>query len=297
MRIINKTALAEILGVKISKFVVESPDVAQKAKPGQFIVLMVCEEGERIPLTVVDCDASQGTITLIVQELGFSTKLIGDLNAGDRLYALTGPLGHATDIQNYGTVILVGGGVGIAEIYPVARALKEMGNRVLTILGGRTKDLVILEEEMRRVSTEVHVATDDGSHGRKGFTTDVLKELLAKEKCDLVYAVGPIPMMKKVSQVTQTSHVKTLVSLNALMVDATGMCGGCRVTLAGVPKFSCVDGPEFDAHEVDWSELEKRNRVYVDKEKHICNLYRSHAGCVPGQNAREQVLTPHPNKP
>ena len=194
------------------------------------------------------------------------------MNSGDSLYALVGPLGHATEIKNYGKVILVGGGVGIAEIYPVAKALKKEGNHVVTILGARTKELLILEEGLKGVSDEIYVTTDDGSYGRKGFTTDILGELLSKEKYDFVYAVGPTPMMKMVSSITQGFDVKTIVSLNALMVDATGMCGCCRVTVLGEVKFSCVDGPEFEAHGVDWEELEKRNRIYTEKEKHICNL-------------------------
>lgn len=289
MKIINKEILAETQDAKITKLEVLAPDIVLKAKPGQFVVLMVSEEGERIPLTVVDKDKDKprsslksnialkegrgkGTITLVFQEVGLTTKLLGRLDVDDSLYALVGPLGHATEIKNYGKVILIGGGVGIAEIYPVARALKEAGNQITTILGARTQELLILEKELKGVSDAFYVTTDDGSYGRKGFTTDVLAELLIKNKYDLVYAVGPIPMMKKVSLVTQDFNVKTIVSLNALMVDATGMCGCCRVHIAGETKFSCVDGPEFDAHSVDWEELEKRNRIYIDKEKHICNL-------------------------
>jgi len=211
-------------------------------------------------------------VTLIFQEAGFTTKLLGRMNVGDSLYALVGPLGHATDIRLYGKVILVGGGVGIAEIYPVALALKKSGNFVVTVLGARTKSLLILEDELKNTSDELYVATDDGSYQRKGFTTDILKELLAGNKFDLVYSVGPIPMMQRVSAVTKDFKVETIVSLNALMVDATGMCGCCRVTVAGKTKFSCIDGPEFNALDVDWDELTKRNRVYSDKEKHICSL-------------------------
>jgi ferredoxin--NADP+ reductase len=231
---------------------------------------MVKEEGERIPLTIVDKDTD--SVTLIFQESGFTTRLLGRFRAGDSLYAIVGPLGHATDIKNYGKVILIGGGVGIAEIYPVARALKEAGNRVITVLGARSRELLILENELKSVSDEVLVVTDDGSYGRKGFTTDMLQELLGKDKFGLVYAVGPIPMMRRVSEVSMNFKTRTVVSLNALMVDATGMCGCCRVTVAGKTRFSCVDGPEFDAHQVDWDELEKRSRIYEDKEKHICKL-------------------------
>lgn len=272
MRIISKKILADIQGTKITSIKIEAPSIAKKAKPGQFVVLMVTEQGERIPLTVVDADINSGVITLIFQEAGFTTKILGKLKEGDSLFALAGPLGHPTEIKKYGKVVLVGGGVGIAEIYPVAKALKLAGNNVITILGARTKDLLILENELKNASSQIYIATDDGSYGRKAFTTDILKEELGKGGVDLVYAVGPIPMMKRVSQVTAGFNVKTLVSLNALMVDATGMCGCCRVTVLGQTKFSCVDGPEFDAHGVDWAELEKRNKIYLDKEKHICNL-------------------------
>jgi ferredoxin--NADP+ reductase len=272
MEIIKKETLSENLDAKITKLEVSSPDIARKARPGQFVVLMAAEEGERVPLTIVDADKNKGTITLIFQEVGLTTKLLGRLNSRDSLYALVGPLGHPTEIKKYGRVILVGGGVGIAEIYPVAKALKQEGNRVVTILGARTKELLILEEGLKSVSDELYVTTDDGSYARKGFTTDILGEMLSKEKYDLVYAVGPLPMMKKVSSLTKGFNVKTVVSLNALMVDATGMCGCCRVTVRGEVKFSCVDGPEFEAQGVDWEELEKRNRIYTEKEKHICKL-------------------------
>jgi len=276
MKIIHKEILSEVQNIKVTRIDVLAPDIASKARPGQFVVLMVCAEGERIPLTVVDKDQGKGSITLIFQEVGLTTKLLGKLSAGDNLYALVGPLGHPTQIQDYGKAILVGGGVGIAEIYPVAKALKEKGNHLTVILGARTKDLLILEKELRALADEFFVTTDDGSYGRKGFVTDVLKELLTHDSGlkthDLIYAVGPIPMMKKVALVSKDYHVKTIVSLNALMVDATGMCGCCRVTVGGQTKFSCIDGPEFDAQEVDWEELEKRNRIYADKEKHICNL-------------------------
>ncbi|MBM3245048.1 MAG: sulfide/dihydroorotate dehydrogenase-like FAD/NAD-binding protein [Candidatus Omnitrophica bacterium] len=274
MKILAKEVLTENSGVKVTKLEILAGLVAKKARPGQFVVLMVSEKGERIPLTVVDTDINKGSITVIVQEAGFTTKLLGKLKAGDSLYALTGPLGHATEIKNYGKVILIGGGVGIAEIYPVAKALKEAGNYVEVILGARTKGLLILEQEMRSVSDKLHILTDDGSYGEKGFTTTALENLLKAGKYDLVYAVGPIPMMKRVAMVTKNFSVKTIVSLNALMVDATGMCGGCRVNVGGKAKFSCVDGPEFDAELVDWEGLEKRNRVYIEQEKHICNLYK-----------------------
>jgi len=275
MKILNKETIAETPDTKVTKLEIESPLLASKAQPGQFIVVMVKEEGERIPLTVFDRDLDKGTISLIVQEIGFSTKLLCSLDVGDSLYGLVGPLGHATEIANYGKVILVAGGVGIAEIHLLARALKDAGNHVISILGARTKDLLILEDELKAASSEIYTTTDDGTSGRKGFTTDVLKELLEKEKHELVYAVGPIPMMRLVSEVTKGFDTKTMVSLNALMVDATGMCGGCRVTVGDEAKFSCVDGPEFDGHLVDWDELTKRTKTYIHNEGHICKMGQS----------------------
>jgi ferredoxin--NADP+ reductase len=274
MKIIKKETLNDVGGVKISRIEILSPEIAKEAKPGQFVALMVIEKGERIPLTVVEANPKDGSITLIFQEVGLTTKLLGKLNPGDSLYALVGPLGHATEIKNYGKVIIVGGGVGIAEIYPVAKAFKKATNHVTTILGARTKEILILEKELKATSDEFYITTDDGTYGRKGFVTDVLKELITKNKdYGLIYAVGPIPMMKRVSEVSSGSGIKTIVSLNAIMVDATGMCGCCRVSVGGVTKFSCVDGPEFEAQLVDWGELEKRNRIYLEKEKHICKLH------------------------
>jgi ferredoxin--NADP+ reductase len=272
MKILNKKTINDVGGVKITQLDIESPDIAKKALPGQFVMLMVSEKGERIPLTLVDTDKIKGIVSLIFQEAGFTTQSLGRLNPGDSLYSLVGPLGHPTEVKKFGKIILVGGGVGTAEILPVARALKEAGNNVTTILGSRNKDLLILETELKNVSDQIYVMTDDGSYGRKGFTTDMLKELLNNEKYDLIYSVGPIPMMKRVAMVSSEYKVKTLVSLNALMVDATGMCGCCRVTVNGEVKFSCVDGPDFDGQGVNWEELEKRNKVYSVQEKHICNL-------------------------
>lgn len=286
-KIIEKAILSDIPSGRIIQIKVSAAGIAHKTRAGQFIVLMVCEEGERIPLTVVDRDEANNVIILIFQEAGFTTKLLGRLNSGDSLYALAGPLGHPTEVKNYGKVILVGGGVGIAEIYPVAKALSEAGNYITTIIGSRTKDLLILKEELKDLSDDFHVTTDDGSSGKKGFVTDILEELLryklsiyVKASEDkqatgyrLVYAVGPIPMMRRVAETTKPFGVQTVVSLNPLMVDATGMCGCCRVSVGGETRFSCVDGPEFNAHLVNWEELEKRNKIYQEKEKHICKLY------------------------
>lgn len=277
MKILNKQVIAEASDTRITRLDIHAPLIASKVRPGQFIVIMVKEEGERIPLTVVDKNRDSGTITLIVQEIGFSTKLLAGMNPGDSIYAIAGPMGHATELKDYGDVILIGGGVGIAELFPLAKGMKEAGNDVTTILGARTKELLILENELRSVSDAFHITTDDGTYGQKGFVTDILKKLLTQyasrdTQYDLVYAVGPIPMMKLVSGITKEFNVKTIVSLNALMVDATGMCGGCRVKIGNEVKFSCVDGPEFDAHLVDWEELVKRTKTYTDKEKHICRL-------------------------
>jgi ferredoxin/flavodoxin---NADP+ reductase len=283
MKILSKKTIAENQATKITELKIYAPLIADKILPGQFIVVMVKEEGERIPLTVVDKDIETGSITLIVQEIGFSTKLLCALDPGDSVYAIAGPMGHATPIKQYGHIILVGGGVGIAELYPIAKSLKQEGNHITTILGAKTKAFLILADKLKSVSDDFYITTDDGTCGRKGFVTDVLKELLTvnRKPClagrqaqttNLIYAVGPIPMMKLVSYITKEFNIKTLVSLNALMVDATGMCGGCRVKIANQVKFSCVDGPEFDAHLVDWDELLKRTKTYTHKENHICRL-------------------------
>ncbi|MDI6759004.1 MAG: sulfide/dihydroorotate dehydrogenase-like FAD/NAD-binding protein [Candidatus Omnitrophota bacterium] len=276
MQIIKKEILVQAPDVIIKRIEVLSPLIAKAAQPGQFVVVMVSELGERIPLTIVDRDIKNGAITLIFQEVGLTTKLLGKMNAGNSLYALAGPLGHATEIKNYGKLILVGGGVGIAEIYPAAKAFKEAGNHITAILGARNKDLLILEQELKASSNELHITTDDGSYGRKGFVTDILENLLTYSSqltaYSLIYAVGPIPMMKEVSRVANNFKIKTIVSLNPLMVDGTGMCGCCRVTVSNKTKFSCVDGPEFDGAQVDWDELTQRNMAYLDKERHICSI-------------------------
>jgi len=268
-KIIDKEELAK----DITKIIVEAPEIAQKAKAGQFVVVIVDERGERIPLTLADWDKDKGNIVLIFQEVGFTTKKLGAFNAGDNLQHILGPLGHATEAKNIGTIICIGGGIGIAEVYPVSRAFKEAGNRVLVIIGARTKELLILEKQMRGLCDELFVTTDDGSYSRKGFVTDVLKELFeVVEKSthtkypDLVYAVGPVPMMKAVSQVTKNYGIKTTVSLNPIMVDATGMCGSCRLSVGGKTVFCCVDGPDFDACQVDFDELQKRLSLFNIQE-------------------------------
>jgi len=272
MKIISKEVIVDYVGVRIVRLSIIAPEISQKALAGQFVVVMTTEIGERIPLTIVQTDPQGRIITLIFQEVGLTTKALGALNVGDNLYALLGPLGKPTQIKNYGKVILIGGGVGIAEIYPVAKSLKLAENNITIIIGARNKELLILENELKNIADKVFVVTDDGSAGVQGFTTLVLEDLLRQDKYDLVYAVGPIPMMSKVSAISRLYNTKAIVSLNALMVDATGMCGCCRVTVAGEVKFSCVDGPEFEAEKIDWEELSKRNTMYLDKEKHICKI-------------------------
>ncbi len=263
-RIIQK----DVLAPTISKYVIDAPFIARKRKAGNFVMIRIQEGGERIPLTIADSDTERGTITLIVQAIGKTTKELNTKQAGDAILDVVGPLGNPTPIENHGTVACVGGGVGTAELYPIARALRDAGNTVHTIIGGRSRELVILEHEMQGCSNNVYVTTDDGSYGRKGLVTDQLKDLLdGPHGIKAVYAIGPLPMMKAVSHLTRPYGVHTFVSLNTIMVDGTGMCGGCRVTVNGQMKFACVDGPEFDGHAVDFDELMMRNRTYVDLEK------------------------------
>jgi len=268
----------QVLAPTVSRFVIKAPFIARKRKAGNFVIIRVEETGERIPLTIVDGNPNEGTITLIVQAVGKTTKLLCTKKAGDVLTDVVGPLGNPTPIENHGAVACVGGGVGTAELFPIARALKAEGNKVHSIIGARSKDLVILENEMIDCSNSIAVTTDDGTYGRKGFVTDALKDLLdGPLGIRAVYAIGPLPMMKAVSNLTKKYGIKTYVSLNTIMVDGTGMCGGCRVTIGGQMKFACVDGPEFDAHKVDFDELMMRNRTYIDLEKisddrHQCKL-------------------------
>ncbi len=260
--ITNAEKLAE--GIKLVE--VKAPSVAKNAMAGQFVVLRINEKGERFPLTIYDFDKKKGTVSIVFLEVGKSTKLLGSMKKGDKIADFVGPLGHPFKVGKYGTVVCVGGGVGVPATYPIARALKEAGNNVISIIGARCRDLLILEDEMRGVCQELCMTTDDGSYCRKGFVTDVLKELIEKQKIDLVVAVGPIPMMKAVSDVTR-GKVKTIVSLNPIMVDGTGMCGACRVVVGGKVRFACVDGPDFDAHEVDFGDLVHRNKTYLAEEK------------------------------
>ncbi len=249
-------------------FVLNAPDIAKKAKPGQFVIIIIDEKGERIPLTIADYDGKKGTITIIVQEVGKSTMQMGTMPKGEGFLDVVGPLGVPTHIEKYGTVVCVGGGVGIACIYPAARGMKEAGNKVISILGARSKDLIFWEDKIKKVSDELFITTDDGSCGRKGFVSDQLKEIIdSKEKVNLVMAIGPVIMMKVVSETTRPHNIKTVVSLNSIMVDGTGMCGSCRVEVDGKTKFACVDGPDFNAHQVNYDLLIDRQKVYLKEEK------------------------------
>jgi ferredoxin/flavodoxin---NADP+ reductase len=270
-RILKKDVLAPVT----KSFVIEAPDVARKAQAGQFVILRVCDEGERIPLTIADFDREAGTITIVVQEVGKTSAHLGSMEAGDVLCSFTGPLGTPTEIEKLGTVVVVGGGLGIAPIYPICRELRKAGNHVIGIIGARNKDLLFWEEEMRGVTDELIVCTDDGSYARKALVTVPLKELLDSEReIAAVWAIGPAIMMKFVCLTTQPYDVHTIVSLNSIMVDGTGMCGACRVSVGGRTRFACVDGPEFDGHQVDWELLLSRQRIYQDLEQVAMQHYQ-----------------------
>lgn len=267
----------ELAGGTIILNEIDAPQIAKKAQPGQFVILQVNETGERIPLTMADTDPEKGTITIIYMVVGKSTALFRDLQVGDAYYALIGPLGKATHIEKVGKVVCVGGGTGIAVLHPITRALHDIGNHVTTILGSRTENLLILEDQMAAASDDLKICTDDGTRGHKGFVTEVLKEVLEAGDVDLVVAIGPVPMMKFCCEITKQYNVHTLVSLNPIMIDGTGMCGGCRVSVGGETKFACVDGPEFDGHKVDFDVLTKRLMAYAAEEKesyedHKCKL-------------------------
>jgi ferredoxin--NADP+ reductase len=274
----HKIFSATFIAPNIKRFTIEAPKIAQKRKAGQFVIIRINEFGERIPLTIADSDSEKGTIDIIVQGIGSTTKELNSLEAGDTISDVVGPLGKPSHIENFGTAVSIGGGVGTAIAYPTAVALKNAGNHTISIIGGRTKEFVILEDEMKKVCDEVYPTTDDGSYGFHGFVTQKLQELIDSGKqIDFVLAIGPIPMMKAVAKVTKPYGIKTVVSLNPVMVDGTGMCGGCRATVDDKTVFVCVDGPEFDAHKVDFETLERRNRTYNLSEKtalenHICKL-------------------------
>ena len=261
-----------ILNSEVTALTLDAPLIAKKVQPGQFVIVRADEKGERVPLTVADFDREEGTVTIIFQAIGFSTKKLAKFNVGDSIADCVGPLGLATEFGTPKKAIVIGGGVGCAIAYPQAKALYNMGVDTTVIAGFRNKDIVILEDEMKAVSNQLFVTTDDGSYGTKGFVTDVLKDLISKDTYDLVIAIGPIPMMKFVSKTTEEQNIKTIVSLNPIMIDGTGMCGGCRVTVGGEVKFACVDGPDFDGHKVDFDELMRRNSFYRGEEAHVCRL-------------------------
>lgn len=274
-----KIITSDLLSAAVKRLEVEAPLIAQKAQPGQFIVLRVAERGERIPLTIAGQDAVRGTITLVFQSIGKTTASLFALQPGDHILDILGPLGHPTEIRKAGTVVAVGGGVGVAEVLPVAKAFKAAGNRVIGVIGARTKELVLFKEEMKQACDEIFIATDDGSYGRKGFVTDVIKDIAAETTIDLLYAIGPVPMMKNVSAMTAPLTIPTLVSLNPIMVDGTGMCGACRVTIGGNIHFACVDGPEFDGHQVNWNEIMQRLALFKEEEKKSLERFRTECKC------------------
>lgn len=257
-KIVSKEHFSE----KVVKLVVEAPMIAHSRRPGHFVIVRACEGGERIPLTIADADTKAGTITLVVQEVGVSTKKICALNPGEELTDVVGPLGQATHISNVGTVVCCGGGVGVAPLLPIIKAMKQAGNRVITVLAARTKDLIILEDQVRPYSDEVIIMTDDGFYGQKGLVTEGVEQVIKREHVDQVVTIGPAIMMKFVSLLTAKYQVPTMCSLNTIMVDGTGMCGACRVTVDGRTRFVCIDGPEFDAHKVDFDEMMLRLRSY-----------------------------------
>ena len=269
----------ETLATKIHLFKIEAPAVARKAQPGQFVVVRVDERGERIPLTIADWDEKEGSVSMVFMEVGATTFRLAQLKAGESVADFVGPLGVPSDIEKFGTVVCVAGGVGVAVITPIAKTLKEKGNNIISILGARSKDLLFWEDKLRNASHQLIVTTDDGTYGRKGVVTEPLKELLESgEKVDRVIAIGPTVMMKFCAKTTQPFGVKTIVSLNPIMVDGTGMCGCCRVSVGGATKFACVDGPDFDGHQVDWDLLSARLRIYLDEEKRSFEQWQARMG-------------------
>ena len=260
-------------GIKL--FVIKAPRIARKQKPGQFVIVRLDDTGERIPLTIADADPKAGTVTIVVQAIGKTTMLLSMLEVGDSVLDIVGPLGKPSEIENYGTAVVVSGSVGTAMAYPTARELKRAGNKVISIVGARSKDLLCLEKEVREVSDETYVVTDDGSYGEKGLVTDKLKELVANRELNYVLPVGPVSMMRAVANVTVPKQIKTIVSLNSIMVDGTGMCGGCRVLVDNKSEFACVDGPEFDASRVNFDVLTQRNNMYREQEKQSIDLLQA----------------------
>jgi len=262
-----KIVEARTVGHNIKQFVIQAPRIARKQRPGQFLILRLHEKGERIPLTIKSADPEAGTVTIVVQAIGKTTSMLNCLETGDSILDIVGPLGRPSEIQNFGTAVILAGSVGTAMALPTANALKAAGNHVVFIEGARSTEMVVFEDEVRQASSETYVMTDDGSYGEKGLVTKKLNELIAAgRKIDFVLAVGPVPMMRAVAQITTPLGIKTMVSLNSIMVDGTGMCGGCRVLLGSASKFACVDGPEFDASQVNFEVLMQRNQMYREKE-------------------------------
>lgn len=259
----------KILCPQIKEIVLDTPAIAQKAQAGQFIVIRIDEKGERIPLTVADYDREKGTMTVIFQEAGRTTQQLGALNKGDFLMDVVGPMGISSSMEKVGTVVCVGGGVGSAALYILLKAFKKAGNKTVAIIGAKNKEFLFWEEKIKSVSSQMFVTTDDGSYGRKGFVTEELESFIKNEKCDLIFAVGPMVMMNAVCRVSEPHKIKTIVSLNSIMVDATGMCGACRVEVGGETKFACVDGPDFDGHKVNFQLLLQRQKMYLTEEKTI----------------------------
>jgi len=271
-KILEKKDLTPVIHL----FKIEAPAVAKKAQPGQFVVIRIDEIGERIPLTIADWDRAEGSVTIVVMEVGTTTKRLAQLRQGDSIQDFVGPLGVPTEIENFGTVCCVAGGFAVAIVMPIARAMKENGNKVITIMGARSKDLIFWEDDLRIISDELIVMTDDGTYGRKGLVTEPLKEMLeAGTKIDRVIAIGPSMMMKYSAKTTEPFGVKTIVSLNPIMVDGTGMCGCCRVSVGNETRFACVDGPDFDGHKVDWDLLFARQLIYSEEEKYSCKQWEN----------------------
>ncbi len=279
----NKILEMTRLAPSINLLRLEVPEITKKAKAGQFVVLRINEEGERIPMSITDLDSEKGILTIIFQEVGKSTAHLATLKQGNALVDVVGPLGIPTHIENFGTALCIGGGIGIAPVHFIAKALKQMGNMVISIIGARSKNLLILEEEMRKLSDELLISTDDGSYGHHGFVTDLLTNLLSERRSEInfIMAIGPVIMMRAVCKITQLHKIKTMVSLNPIMVDATGMCGACRVTVGGKTKFACVDGPDFDGHQVDFDELLKRQSMYLKQEKAAMERFNQKMGLSP----------------
>jgi len=283
-----KIVHAAFIAPGIKRLTIEAPRIARKQKPGQFVILRLYERGERIPLTIERSDPERGIISIVVQSAGKTTHLLNRFETGDGILDVVGPLGKPSEIAKFGTVVVMGGGVGTAMAYPTAAALKKAGNRVISIVGARNKELVILEREMGEVSDALLITTDDGSYADKGFVTDKLKQLINfGTRIDLVFAVGPIPMMKAVADVTRDAHIRTIVSLNPIMIDGTGMCGGCRVLIDGKSEFACVDGPEFDAHRVNFDVLIQRNAMYREAERRSMEEFRHETECRRGSAEKE----------